>query len=231
MATPQSTFKQMPGKDVEMSDVATKPTEEEKGEPSIYKTLSHPLRVRILEVVNQTPISPKQFVRQKLVPPEMYTGYQQALSLTAYHFRELEKEGCAQVIEKNPRRGAMECVYSGFLPAFPSDEEFKRLPFARRQELSRISCQGLAARIDGAIRSGTFDKRRDRYLTWLTADLDAEGWWMMGEVLAQTYGLLEIVINSAASRMGDAEHDKAETPIPVTLALLGFESPSLADRF
>ena len=74
---------------------------------TISAALKHPLRVRILEVLNEGPRSPSQFVEEGLIPKEHYATYQQALSLAAYHFRELQKEGCLEVIESIPRRGAM----------------------------------------------------------------------------------------------------------------------------
>lgn len=47
-------------------------------EPSICHALRHPIRARILEIVNELPISAGQFVRQGLVPDEFFENYQQA---------------------------------------------------------------------------------------------------------------------------------------------------------
>jgi hypothetical protein len=52
----------------------------------------------ILEILNEGPKSPSQFVEEGLVPKEHYSTYQQALSLAFYHFRELEKDGCLEVL-------------------------------------------------------------------------------------------------------------------------------------
>ena len=91
---------------------------------TICAVLKHPVRVRILEILNEGPRSPSQFVEEGLIPKEHFTTYQQALSLASYHFRELEKEGCLEVIESIPRRGAVEHVYRGLARVFLSDAEF-----------------------------------------------------------------------------------------------------------
>jgi hypothetical protein len=178
------------------------------------------MRVRILEVVNETPMSPVRFVDTGLAP-DRYTDRQNALSFVAYHFRALEKAGCIEVVELNPRRGATEHVYKGCSRVFFSDEEFESMPFEKRKQLSRTSFQGLAARTDGAIRSGTFDKRTDRHMTWRAAHLDQRGWNELMTVLGETFVRAEQIRKDAEDRVG-ASGDEV---IPVTFAMLGFESP------
>src|SRR5215211_8444536 len=109
---------------------------------TIFNALRHPLRVRILEVLNEGPRSPSQFVEEGLIPKEHFNTYQQALSLASYHFRELEKEGCLEVIESIPRRGAIEHVYRGLARVFFNDAEFEATAAEDRRQLSRISLQG-----------------------------------------------------------------------------------------
>src|SRR5690349_9893139 len=160
-----------------------------KQNETICTVLKHPLRVRILEVLNEGPRSPSQFVEEGLIPKDLFNTYQQALSLASYHFRELEKEGCLEVIESIPRRGAVEHVYRGMTPrVFFSDGEFEAMPQATRRQLSRISLQGLIARADRAISTETFDARPDRHLTWVPMQLDERGWKEVIATLAATFG-------------------------------------------
>ena len=106
-----------------------------KPNETICTVLKHPLRVRILEVLNEGPRSPSQFVEEGLIPKEHFTTYQQALSLASYHFRELEKEGCLEVVESIPRRGAIEHVYRGMARIFFDAGEFEATPRATRRKL------------------------------------------------------------------------------------------------
>jgi hypothetical protein len=202
-------------------------TKDPKVEPSLCLALQHPLRARILEVVNETDMSPSRFVRQGLVPRPLFKNAQQALSLASYHFRELEKEGCLQIVETIPRRGAAEHVYRGVSRVFFSDEEFEKLPHPTRKGLSRASFQGVVARTDGAIRSGSFDNRADRHLTWRAFACDEQGWAEVTGILAETFDKLEAARKAAEARLGE----QGSQCFPATFAMLGFESPPLELRF
>lgn len=193
-----------------------------KRNETICNALKHPVRVRILEVLNEGPRSPSQFVEEGLIPKELFNTYQQALSLASYHFRELEKEGCLEVIESIPRRGAVEHVYRGMSPRiFFSDAEFEAMPLETRRQLSRISLQGLIARADRAISTETFDSRPDRHLTWVPMQLDERGWKEVIAALAATFGELTQIHHDAKDRLATS----GEEVVPATLAMLGFESP------
>jgi hypothetical protein len=188
---------------------------------TICNVLKHPLRVRILEALNEGPRSPSQFVEEGLIPKEHYNTYQQALSLASYHFRELEKEGCLEVIESIPRRGAVEHVYRGLARVFINDREFEEMPTPDRRRLSRISLQGMVARADRAIREDTFDARADRHLTWMPMQLDERGWGEVIAALAATFAELTQIRRDAHDRIAAS----GEEVIPATVAMLGFESP------
>jgi hypothetical protein len=195
--------------------------EERKRAETICAVLKHPLRVRILEVLNEGHRSPSQFVEEGLIPKEHFTTYQQALSLASYHFRELEKEGCLEVIESIPRRGAVEHVYRGLARVFFNDAEFEATAAEDRRELSRISLQGLIARADRAVWEETFDARADRHLTWMPMQLDERGWEEMIAALASAFGELSQIRRDARDRLAAS----GEKVVAATVGMLGFESP------
>lgn len=195
--------------------------EEKKRAETICAVLKHPLRVRILEVLNEGPRSPSQFVEEGLIPKEHFSSYQQALSLASYHFRELEKEGCLEVVESIPRRGAVEHVYRGLARVFFNDAEFEATSAENRRQLSRISLQGLVARADRAIWEETFDARADRHLTWMPMQLDERGWKEMIAALASVFGELSQIRHDARDRLAAS----GEKVVPATVGMLGFESP------
>jgi hypothetical protein len=188
---------------------------------TICGVLKHPLRVRILEVLNEGPRSPSQFVEEGLVPRDQFNNYNQALSLASYHFRALEREGCLEIIESIPRRGAIEHVYRGKARVYFTDADFEAMPQEQRRKLSRISMQGLVARADRAIQEDTFDARSDRHLTWMPMHLDERGWGEVIKALAETFGELTQIREDAGDRLAGS----GDEVIPVTVAMLGFESP------
>ncbi|HEU4599989.1 MAG TPA: hypothetical protein VFS26_09585, partial [Solirubrobacterales bacterium] len=176
-------------------------TKGKKRSETICNVLKHPLRVRILEVLNEGPRSPSQFVEEGLTPKDLFDNYQQALSLASYHFRELQKDGCLEVIESIPRRGAVEHVYRGLARVYFNDAEFEQMPRATRCRLSRISLQGMIARADSAIAEDTFDARTDRHLTWMPMELDERGWTEMITALAAAFGELTQIRHDARDRL------------------------------
>jgi DNA-binding transcriptional ArsR family regulator len=192
-----------------------------KRSETIFNALKHPLRVRILEILNEGPRSPSQFVEEGLIPKGSFNSYQQALSLASYHFRELEKEGCLEVVESIPRRGAVEHVYRGLARVYIDDAEFEQMDPPSRRQLSRISLQGMIARADRAISEDTFDARTDRHLTWMPMQLDERGWEEVIAKLAATFAELSRIRSDAGDRLAAS----GEKVIPTTVAMLGFESP------
>src|ERR1700753_2762814 len=84
-----------------------KPTRSERYTSTAATVRAHPLRVRILEVLNQCDMSPVEFCREGFAPDGMDVSH------VAYHFRELAEFGALAVVEQTPRRGSVEHVYRG----------------------------------------------------------------------------------------------------------------------
>ncbi len=195
--------------------------EKKRGE-SICGVLKHPMRVRILEILNEGPKSPSQFVEEGLVPQQHYDNYHQALSLAAYHFRELRKAGLLEVVDMIPKRGAMEHVYRGLARVYFTDAEFERLSSNERRQFSRISFQGLIARADSAMQAGTFDSRTDRHLVWMPLSLDEQGWDEMVTAMTTCFGEVERIRHDTEDRLATS----GEPAISATFGMVGFESPT-----
>lgn len=192
---------------------------EEAGK-TLCQPLSHALRVRILEVANERAISPIQFVNEELQPKGVvFKNPQHAMSHVSYHFRELEKAGCLYVVEEIGRRGAIEHVYVGKVTL--SSDEFEQLSKEERSDLSRVGLQGFIARADSSLWTDTFDKRKDRHLTWMPLFLDEQAWTEVTEALDTCFGTVQRIQAEAADRLDEDE----EVPVPATVALFGFESP------
>ena len=193
-----------------------RPTRAERDRSTPATVLAHPLRVRILEVLNERDMSPVEFCREGLAPEGLEVSH------VAYHFRELAQYGALGVIERNPRRGSVEHVYRGLGRAYFSDRQWSELDREQRVRLSRTMIEGLLARVEGALMSDTFDSRENRHLTWIAMRLDEQGWSEMTTALAATFGEIEQIRADAEARL---ERD-GEEGIPSTCGILGFPSPS-----
>lgn len=198
---------------------AVKATRAERDRSTSAIVLAHPLRVRVLEILNDRDMSPVEFCREGFAPETMDVSH------VAYHFRELAEYGCLRVIEENKRRGSIEHVYRGVGRAYFSDVEWSELDEEEKARISKTVVQGLLARIEGAVMTETFDARDDRHLSWIAMKLDEQGWREMATTLAAAFGEVEQIRSDAERRLAVS----GEQAILSTCAILGFESPSAPD--
>jgi DNA-binding transcriptional ArsR family regulator len=186
--------------------------------------LSHPLRVRMLEIANELDVSAVSFVRggyASALLDHLEEGL--AVSQVAYHFRKLTRAGCVEVVKHHVRRGAVENVYRGSARAYFDDDAWQALDRDRRQEISGVVLQGLMARAESAVLEGTFDTREDRWLAWNQMPLDQQGWEELAELCRRMMDDVERVRAEAAKRLEAASSPPKSSPI--TWGILAFESP------
>jgi hypothetical protein len=186
--------------------------------------LSHPLRVRMLEIANELDVSAVSFVRggyAKTLLDHLDEGT--AVSQVAYHFRKLLRGGCVEVVEHHVRRGAVENVYRGVARALFHTDEWQVVDRERREEISGVVLQGLMARAESAVLEGTFDARDDRWLAWIQMSLDEQGWTEIGELCGRMMDDVERVREAAEERLGRSAEPVPTTPF--TWGMLSFESP------
>jgi DNA-binding transcriptional ArsR family regulator len=96
-------------------------------EHSVAKAFAHPLRVRILGILNERVASPN------LLSQEL----DQSLNLVAYHVRVLEKYRCIELVDTKQRRGATEHFYRASSSQLLSDSEWARFEALDDRHLSR----------------------------------------------------------------------------------------------
>jgi hypothetical protein len=186
--------------------------------------LSHPLRVRMLEIANEVDVSAVSFVRSgyaSVLLDHLDEGV--AVSQVAYHFRKLLRAGCVEVVEHHVRRGAVENVYRGVAPAWFNTEDWKSLEPAQREEITGVVLQGLMARAESAVLEGTFDAREDRWLVWIQMALDEQGWDELGALCKRMMEDVDRVRETSEARLG--KKGGAVRSAPVTWGMLSFESP------
>ena len=71
-------------------------------EAGLHRALGHPMRVQVLEILNERVASPTELARHLDVP----------LARLSYHIRLLAEEGWIELVDTVPRRGALEHYYS-----------------------------------------------------------------------------------------------------------------------
>ena len=215
-----------------MEAVGRKPKSEQQSASSlsVCDALKHPVRVRILEVLCESDISPVEFFRRGCMPPgfDFKGEYKNAISHVSYHFKVLREADCIYVVNTIPRRGANEHIYRSKALALHTDEEFEAMSVDERRAISRTTLQTLIARADSAIYQGTFDERVDRHLSWVALELDEEGWQELRDLQAATLEAAQAIKAAAIARNHEREQSgETMSLVPATFGALAFESPTV----
>ena len=108
------------------------------------KALSHPLRVRMLTLLNQKVSSPSELADELDEP----------LGNVSYHMRFLADLKMVKLVRTEPRRGAVEHYYEALEPPLISDDDWAQLPVALRRSLSDSTLGDIARDLEGAAADG-----------------------------------------------------------------------------
>jgi DNA-binding transcriptional ArsR family regulator len=180
----------------------------------LAKALAHPLRVQLSAALNEGVASPNELAKRLDEP----------LTNVSYHVRMLHDLGCIELVETEPRRGALEHYYRAVVRPFFGDRDWKRLPKNARGSISDAVLQLVWEDAAEAIKGGLFDEREDRHLSRSVLSVDERGWDDLHDLLAQTLDkAMQIQADSAsrASKNGDEAFN-------VNLVMMTHPTPSSA---
>jgi DNA-binding transcriptional ArsR family regulator len=139
------------------------------------KALSHPLRVRILAILEERTSSPLELSR--ILRAE--------LGVVSYHVRTLYRLGLISLERETKVRGATQRHYRARERPRVSNEAWSKAPPMAKQAAIDAALQQIddyARRANGA---GGFD-RADAHITRTALRLDRQGWERLAEVLMST---------------------------------------------
>jgi DNA-binding transcriptional ArsR family regulator len=178
-------------------------------DPRYVKALSHPLRVRILSMLEERDASPVQLAEH----------LDATLGTVAYHVRTLERLGLIEMVATHQRRGATEHVYAALEhPRFSDRAWASTHPMAKHVMIaSALSQVGEFATQSAA--AGGFD-RAEANLTRNTLHLDAEGLAELAEAVRRWQEEVSAVEASSAKRMSKS----GEKPTDAGLVTMLFEA-------
>jgi DNA-binding transcriptional ArsR family regulator len=179
------------------------------------KALAHPLRVQLLSLLNEGVASPNELAK-KLDEP---------LTNVSYHVRMLHDLGCIELVETEPRRGALEHYYRAIMRPFFGDRDWKRLPKNARGSISDAVLQLVWDDASEAIKSGLFDEREDRHLSRSVLCVDEQGWEELNDLLVETLDQAMQIQADSASRAAKADDTDR---FGVNLVMMSHPAPSSA---
>jgi DNA-binding transcriptional ArsR family regulator len=136
------------------------------------KLLAHPLRHRLLAILNERVASPKELAAEVGLP----------IPNVSYHVGRLLDAGVIELVREEPRRGVAEHFYRGVEPAMHSDDDWAALSRDERDQITEGNVQRIVADLLTAAESGGFEHRRS-HQSWVTFELDERGFNETADVL------------------------------------------------
>src|SRR4051794_22817349 len=174
-------------------------------DPRLAKAAAHPLRMRILVILNQRVASPVEIARELGEP----------LANVSYHVKMLESLECIELVSTTPRRGAVEHHYRAVERAMLASDDMKEIPRTIRRGIADGLLTQILRNVRDAAAANGFD-RPDVSIARVPMTLDAEGLARVSERLSKLEDDVTKIHAESAKRMArgskakSGEGDEAE---------------------
>jgi DNA-binding transcriptional ArsR family regulator len=177
--------------------VTSRPSTARRLDEDLARALAHPLRQRILMLLEREVQTPLDLARELAEP----------LNKIGYHVHVLRDAGCIELARIEHRRGAVAHFYRPTSRALLTDEQWAGLPLGIRR---RLVAQTLADMMgDAREAAGTegFDHARV-HVTRTELELDEEGFDAIVDLLNSTLDRALVIQAETRARLagGDGEH-------------------------
>lgn len=186
-------------------------------DPGLAMVIKRPVRVQIVAVAHQRLISPIEFAEEHGYP----------VTYISSHFRALVDADFLELVEEVKVRGVVKHMYRATQRAFLSNVDWGQLGKPVQDAWSKAFVQDLEGRIADAAEADTLNSRDDRCLFWVAMTLDEISWPEFTKMMAWAVQEGRELGVETANRQAKGE---GKGCVPVTFAVLGFESPKESER-
>jgi DNA-binding transcriptional ArsR family regulator len=179
-------------------------------DPRLVKALAHPVRVRILSMLE----------RHSGTPKELAAALDMPLENLSYHVRALRDFGFIELEERRMVRGAVEHHYR--LNARPriTAAAWERLPAVVREALDAATLAQIGDVVSRAAAEGKMD-RPESHLARQAARLDERGFAEASALVTETLDQLKEIEARAERRLDAGE----SAEVPAVLIAMLFDAP------
>jgi DNA-binding transcriptional ArsR family regulator len=172
----------------------------EKIEQRLAKALTHPVRMRVLTLLNQKVASPSELAGELDEP----------LGNVSYHVRMLLDLGLIELVGTTPRRGAVEHHYRATERPWLGKRAWGKLPESLRGGISAAVLTQAWEDTLAAVEAGTVDSEPSSHLSRTPMVLDSQGWDELAELLDETLERAIGIQTVAAERLADSDDGSLE---------------------
>ena len=173
----------------------------------LVKMLAHPLRVRILAILEQRVASPSEIAQE----------LDASLGVVSYHVRRLEALGMIKLVRKTPRRGAIEHYYQADAKHHIPDQAWAQVPEIVKQAMAGAALGELSAQVNAAAAEGGFSAD-DAHLSLTKLTLDEKGWRAIAGELARALERIDRIHAESLERVRKGDHrDEREAMVGMLL--------------
>lgn len=181
-------------------------------EQNIVRGLGHPLRVRILTVLNDRVASPNELSKE----------LEEGLSQVSYHIKVLKDFEMIEMVKTEPRRGAVEHYYRATSRFFVPSSIAKSWPKSAREDIVGMILELVEEDLIESIKAGLFNDRPDHVVTRDPRTLDGKGRKDAEIAAAEFFKRYEEIGCEADKRLANGEGDRER--IQTSAVLLVFTS-------
>jgi len=186
-------------------------------DPRYVKALSHPLRVRILAMLQE----------RTATPVELAAWLGARLGTVAYHVRTLHELDLIELVDETRVRGAVAHHYRAKERPRVSDAAWESAAPIAKQAAVGAALQTIDEYARASAAAGGFD-RGDAHLSRVVMRLDAEGWRQLSKTLAETLDRVEQIETEAKGRIARDPHAEGTSDAAVVIML--FDALKLTEQ-
>src|SRR3954454_16508277 len=176
---------------------------------ALLRAISHPLRHRLLTMLDGRTASPNQLARELDLP----------LGRVSYHIRLLADLGAIELVSTEPRRGALEHFYRAVTTVWFSEADWQKLPRSARRGILGQNLQHIFSSVTSAADGGGFENPASVVLR-APLELDEQGMTELSAVLREAFDRAREINSRAAERRSNGN---GVTVTPTELAILHYE--------
>ncbi len=182
---------------------------------SVGWVLSHPVRCRILVILDRRVASPTELSREIKVP----------LGDVSYHVRDMREVGMIEQVRARQVRGSTEHFYRAIQRPEITAEEYAKLSPRARMDIDKQVLHHFVADAGTALNAGTMTATSDHHHARVPLEVDDAGWRDLGEAFAELQARIFEIHGESANRRAAGESGESR---PISSLISFFELPQPA---